>query len=257
MAKGALGRALHRVGAEAGGAACLQNSALAGLVSWSDRTMRTGVTSLWLFAGIACGDNAVVHPKGKLKDAGSHHEAGPTWDVLDGSDQGPVDAGEFEAGLDAAAHDAASSAPDAGGPRDAGEELDLDAGEQEAPRFAQVYEEVISTHCAFCHHPDADGDGGDSAMIGYTLGHLDMHDVDAAYENLVGDGGGALAAGIHCGPLASDAGYRRVIPGDYAHSVIYTKVTVPVCGVRMPDGLPPLDDAGIELIRAWIQGGAK
>jgi hypothetical protein len=83
-----------------------------------------------------------------------------------------------------------------------------------------------------------------------------MHDVDAAYANLVGESG-VPAAGIHCGPPESTAGYKRVIPGDYEHSVIYTKVTSPVCGVRMPDGLPPLDDADIALIREWIRGGAK
>lgn len=236
--------------------------------SKTDRTMRTGVTALCVFFGWACGDHSGDHPRGNLKDSGALHgdheagasrdaggDAGPTGPVDDGGPKEPVDDdGGFEPGMDAAILDASVQPSDAGEePSDSGP---MDASD-EAPRFQEVYDKVIAVRCAFCHHPDTDGDGSDSAMIGYTLGRLDMHDVDAAYANLVGDGGGVLAAGIHCGPPESNAGYKRVIPGDFANSVIYTKVTTPICGVRMPDGLPPLDDAGIALIRDWIHGGAK
>jgi hypothetical protein len=174
--------------------------------------------------------------------------AGPRDGGGDGSDPGPD--GDDDAGAsDASSASDASDLPDA--QRDAG-----DAGD-EAPNFARVYAEVISVRCAFCHHPDLDGEGDDVALIGYSLGHLDMHDIDSAYANLVGDGGVA-AAGIHCGPPESPAGlYKRVIPGDYANSLIYTKVTNPVCGVRMPDGYPQLSEPEIALIREWIRGGAK
>lgn len=49
----------------------------------------------------------------------------------------------------------------------------------------------------------------------------------------------------------------RVAPGDPSNSYLYRKVIGSgITGDRMPQGLPPLTDAQIKLIRDWIRRGA-
>lgn len=50
---------------------------------------------------------------------------------------------------------------------------------------------------------------------------------------------------------------NRVTPGDHENSYLYRKVTgVNITGDRMPQGLPPLSEDQIRLIRGWIRRGA-
>jgi hypothetical protein len=49
----------------------------------------------------------------------------------------------------------------------------------------------------------------------------------------------------------------RIRPNDPANSYLYRKITGSgITGDRMPQGLPPLSDAQISLIRDWIRRGA-
>jgi hypothetical protein len=219
--------------------------------AWCRAMIAAGV---WL---AACGDGG-DHLQGSSDDAGSapdkpdggHREMDAS-DVEDSGGPGPTRDASHDTGtpsqFEDAQADADAPARDGGG----------DGGP--AHSFAAAYA-VIAEHCAPCHHPDRDGpDTGESEGIGYSLGHLDMSTAELAYANLVGsEGTGVLAAGIHCGPPESTAGYRRVVPGDPANSLIINKLSheTPECGVRMPDGLPPLDAGLIAIIAAWIEAGA-
>ncbi len=49
----------------------------------------------------------------------------------------------------------------------------------------------------------------------------------------------------------------RVAPGDPTGSYLYRKITgAGITGDRMPQGLPPLPDDKIKLVRDWIRRGA-
>ncbi len=49
----------------------------------------------------------------------------------------------------------------------------------------------------------------------------------------------------------------RIQPNDPANSYLYRKITgAGITGDRMPQGLPPLNDAQIKLVRDWIRRGA-
>ena len=54
------------------------------------------------------------------------------------------------------------------------------------------------------------------------------------------------------------ASLKRVDPASYQNSYMYRKVTGAsgIVGDRMPQGLPPLPDAQIALLKDWIRRGA-
>jgi hypothetical protein len=140
--------------------------------------------------------------------------------------------------------DAGTPKPDAGTPKPDAGTPKPDAGTPDAGapsvKFKQVYA-IIAERCAFCHVKD---------RIGFQLGHLDMSSAHAAHRNLVGE----TAAGIDCG----GTGHVRVVAGKPEESLIIHKLEGTAdCGVRMPDGLPPLSPEQIHLIRSWIRAGAK
>jgi len=122
------------------------------------------------------------------------------------------------------------------------------------PTFTNVYANVIGARCTGCHRP---GGGG------VTVGMLDMSTQAKAYMNLVGvtsAGTGAGTSGVTCAAAA----VPRVSAGSATGSLLYNKVaskltaTPPPCGSPMP--LPataaPLTQAQVDLIGAWINGGA-
>jgi hypothetical protein len=122
------------------------------------------------------------------------------------------------------------------------------------PTFTNVYANVIGARCTGCHRPGASG---------VNVGMLDMSTQAKAYANLVGvasAGTGAGTSGVTCASIA----VPRVSAGSATGSLIYNKVasklagTPPPCGSPMP--LPatgaPLTQAQVDLIGAWINGGA-
>lgn len=108
------------------------------------------------------------------------------------------------------------------------------------PPFAEVYDEVLHPYgCAssYCHY--------------LIAGPPALGPMQNTYDHLVG----VVSTEQGCG------GMMLVVPGDPEQSLLYLKVSMdkPPCGNRMPSLGPqgaPLDPAHVELIRAWIAGGA-
>ena len=92
----------------------------------------------------------------------------------------------------------------------------------------------------------ANGCPGCHSMMGRAA-ELDLSSASVAHTNLVG------AGSSQCGP-----GRARVVAGSPETSYLINKLTdVDMCaGLPMPRGRDPLTAAQIELIRAWIAGGA-
>jgi hypothetical protein len=100
--------------------------------------------------------------------------------------------------------------------------------------FTRVQNEIFTPTCAKlgCH----DTLGQQSAQV-LTSGR--------AYANVVGV------------PSVEMPQLMRVTPSDPASSYLYRKITgAGITGDRMPQGLPPLTDAQIKLVRDWIRRGA-
>lgn len=139
--------------------------------------------------------------------------------------------------------DVVADAPQADAPTDAAQEATPDAADAATVTFTQVYTTVISQSCTPCHTMA----GGS----GITIGNLDMTTKAAAFTNLVN----VPAAGASCAGKGT-----RVVPGSPTTSILFLKVdrTDPApCGSKMPLGLPPLSQANVDLIGAWITAGAK
>lgn len=105
-----------------------------------------------------------------------------------------------------------------------------------SPTFAEVYTTVLAPRS--CTSPYCHASFGGGAL----------EDQHATYVGLIG----GVAEGEGCG------GAKLVVPGDAEHSMLFLKVSMaePPCGERMPFSTMPLAAAEIELIRAWIDGGA-
>ena len=117
-----------------------------------------------------------------------------------------------------------------------GSESEQPPGEPEL-NFAKIRSDVMTlTNCGgpLCH---------DAAVGSFSLGSADQ-----LYAELVGK----MAAGSACGT----SGLTRVVPSDSASSLLYLKLShTQPCGDPMP--LLKLSDDKIELVRRWIDEGAK
>jgi hypothetical protein len=103
--------------------------------------------------------------------------------------------------------------------------------------FAEVYTNVLEPNgcvTSYCHW-----------LIGGPPAAGPEHN---AYVKLVG----VASTEQGCG------GMTLVAPGDPDHSLLYLKLSMdqPPCGSRMPSGQNPLAAAEVDLVRAWIAGGA-
>jgi hypothetical protein len=100
--------------------------------------------------------------------------------------------------------------------------------------FTRVQNEIFTPTCARigCHHPV-----GQQSQLVLTAGR--------AYAEIVGR------------PSVENPSLMRVAPNDVTNSYLYRKITgAGITGDRMPQGLPPLSDAEIALVRNWIRRGA-
>lgn len=100
--------------------------------------------------------------------------------------------------------------------------------------FTRVQNEIFTPTCAQlgCH-----------AVIGRQEGLILAP--GQAYTNIVG------VPSVEMPQLA------RVTAADPANSYLYRKITgAGITGDRMPQGMPPLTDAQIKLVRDWIRRGA-
>jgi hypothetical protein len=117
--------------------------------------------------------------------------------------------------------------------------LDANGRPQQSPdapltaEFSSIQSHVFTPICTECH-------AGASAPLGLRL------DAASAYAALVN------------APSVESPGLKRVSPGDPAGSYMLHKIegTASVGG-RMPLGETPLPQATIDIIRQWIQDGAK
>jgi hypothetical protein len=111
--------------------------------------------------------------------------------------------------------------------------------------FTTVYSDVLLGSCVTCHSP-----GG----VGNSAGALNMSSQTLAYTNLQGSAAGSLCKA---------GGYKLVVPGDAAMSLLFEKVenTSPPCGGEMPYGCAGgptcLSAAQLQEIEDWINEGAK
>jgi 3D (Asp-Asp-Asp) domain-containing protein len=79
------------------------------------------------------------------------------------------------------------------------------------------------------------------------MGKLDLSSQATAFTNLVG----VAATGTSCNGMGT-----RVVASDADMSLLYTKVTTPTCGSKMPLGETPLTSTQADDIKGWINAGA-
>lgn len=98
---------------------------------------------------------------------------------------------------------------------------------------APEVQEIFLASCSPCHTTGSSGG-------------LSLATAEAAFANLVDQ----PARGAAC------TSRTRVIPGDGAASYLMAKLRgeAGICGLQMPRGLPPLPEAEIQTIEAWIDG---
>ena len=104
--------------------------------------------------------------------------------------------------------------------------------------FANDVQPIFTTRCAACHR-----EGGAAALPNIAM-RLDQ---GRSFASLVNQ------------PSGQNASVTLVIPGDSTNSLLFQKVSAPVppVGSRMPLFSSPLDQAEQDLIRDWIDQGAK
>jgi hypothetical protein len=133
--------------------------------------------------------------------------------------------------------------------RDTSQNQDANAAEQSKKTLVSfstnIYAPIINNICVTCHTP-----GGISEFMVLSISASDV--VTNKWVNINADGG--------AGPpqMCQASTLKRVLPGDPANSLVYLKIsmTTPPCGVQMPEGLPPLSSAQIQLFFDWITQGA-
>jgi hypothetical protein len=123
-----------------------------------------------------------------------------------------------------------------GGDGPEGVTADGESDEARGPSFGIVYQTVFQPSCITGCHTAAT-----------PMGNLDLSTQDGAYASLVG----VLASG----PACASIGEKRVVAGNPAMSLLYTKmVDLEDCGGPMPAS--PLDPGSVNLVREWIANGA-
>jgi hypothetical protein len=127
---------------------------------------------------------------------------------------------------------------------------------------------LVVTACGQLNELPTDPGGGDPVDPSATFTRVQnevftptcalagCHDPVGQQEGLVLTSGRAYAATVNV-PSRQNSGLSRVQPGDPENSYLYRKITgANITGARMPQGLPPLDEARLRLVRDWIRRGA-
>ena len=110
------------------------------------------------------------------------------------------------------------------------------AARADVPDFAQQVLPLLKSRCLVCHMPGSEGGG--MSLLPKT-----------AYANLVG-------------MKSTQSTLLRVAPGKPDESYVYLKITgrhlaVDGSGERMPFNETPLSAGDVELVRRWIESGAR
>jgi hypothetical protein len=110
-----------------------------------------------------------------------------------------------------------------------------------APNPALGY---LHANCGHCHNPEG-GAWVDSRMIL----RLDVEERDAATTKLV-----QSTVGVDLEQWINKGFDKRIVPGDPAASALLYRMTQRTMNVQMPPlATEKTDDAGVELVRAWIE----
>lgn len=106
--------------------------------------------------------------------------------------------------------------------------------------YPLIFPPTTNARCDFCHSLPANEISNGKLHVG-----ADQHGARAA---LVGQ----ASISTRCG------GRTLVVPGDPDSSLFLQKLSpAPPCGNRMPLGGAVLPDAVLEMVRTWIEAGAK
>ncbi|SRR4030067_647444 len=98
--------------------------------------------------------------------------------------------------------------------------------------LASSIQPIFTSYCVSCHQTD-----GQSSFLPLTSG--------VSYGNLVDK------------PSTYSPGGTLVIPSNSASSVLYKRISGPSAGAQMPKLLTPLSTTDQNLIKTWIDEGAK
>ena len=108
------------------------------------------------------------------------------------------------------------------------------------PTLQSIQDNVFAPICAACHTGPASNDVADLPSA------MDLTSLSMSFTSLVGV------------ETLQVPGLDRVVPGNPDNSYLIEKLEdMPSVGMQMPFGLPPLDQATIDVIRQWISDGAQ
>ncbi|MBA2663473.1 MAG: hypothetical protein H0U74_14390 [Bradymonadaceae bacterium] len=207
--------------------------------------------TLSLVGALGCGDDETKGPGQVTQDTGNNTEndVGGGDDTPGGGDDTPGGGDDTPGGGDdtpGGGDDTTQGGDDTSDPSDTendvepGADADPDvASEDTSPdpiSFSTVYSTVIAVTCTGCH----------------TAGHqLAMATEEAAFTNLVGVN--VVWANGNCATSS-----KRVDPANAANSFLWRKIApnTTTCGQKMPQGATALSQAKVDLVEAWIAGGA-
>lgn len=105
--------------------------------------------------------------------------------------------------------------------------------------YPLIYPQQTKAQCNFCHGLPANEKSNGNLSMG--------NDKEAAYHALID----SASTSAKC------SGRKHIVPGHPEESLFYLKVTAPPCGDQMPLGGSPLTSTQVEMIRTWIENGAK
>jgi hypothetical protein len=105
--------------------------------------------------------------------------------------------------------------------------------------YPLIFPQTTKAQCNFCHGlPPNDKSNGNLSM---------GSDKASAYAALTGK----TSTSTTCPNKAF------IVPGQPDQSLFYAKLTSPQCGGRMPLGGDPLTSAQLDMVKSWIEAGAK
>jgi hypothetical protein len=106
--------------------------------------------------------------------------------------------------------------------------------------YPLIFPQTTKAQCNFCHSlPPNDKSNGNLSM---------GSDKAAAYAALTS---GKTSTSTTCPNKAF------IVAGQPDQSLFYVKLTSPQCGGRMPLGGDPLTSAQLDMVKSWIEAGAK
>ncbi len=106
--------------------------------------------------------------------------------------------------------------------------------------YAEFFPATTNARCNFCHSMPSSNSSNGMLSVGM--------DRESAYQALVGP----ISTSKKC------AGKALVVPNDPDRSLFFQKLaSTPPCGGRMPVGGMKLSEGQLQMVRSWIEDGAR